>query len=650
MEGEMGVMRRLGWAAVCAILLLVAARGAWAQAANTYDPRLTFAPLTLPDAANEYRTASGVPGPAYWQNRADYKLTATLDAAKKELRGTAVITYTNNSPDTLTSLWLQLDQNRYREDARAAHDGRGKGEHTDGMVLESMAVDGATAHFVVSDTRMQIVLAKPLAHGGRVVVRIRYHFTEPEAWGGRTSWGPSQNGDIFDMAQWYPRMCVYDDLHGWDTLPYLEQEFYLEYGTFDYAVTVPAEMIVAGTGELVNATEVLTAEQRARLAQARTSDRTVMIRTADEVAREIATPKADVKTWRFHMERTRDVAFSASRAFVWDAARVNLPNGKHALAMSFYPVESAGAAKWGRSTEYLKDAVERFSQHWYVFPYPVAINVAGPTDGMEYPGMCFDGTDAAGKELFWLTAHEIGHTWFPMTVGFNERRHAWMDEGFNTFIDTLESDEFNRGEYAPKRDSEYAPGGGNPADEMVPWLKDAQAPPILTRADVIPEHYRHAITYFKSAYGLTLLREQILGPERFDEAFRRFIAAWAFKHPSPSDFFRAMASEGGEDLDYFWRGWYLNNWTLDLRVDAVMQAADNTTVTVGNHGQLVLPSVVEITFAGGEKRREQLAAEAWIQRQTVELVEESAQAVTSVVIDPEQKLPDVDRKLMVWAK
>jgi len=633
------------------VLLLVGMGIGAAQAQNNYDPQVTFAPLTLQDGANSFRSASGVPGPAYWQNRADYQLTATLDVAKKVLRGVAVITYMNNSPDPLTSLWLQLDQNTYRKDARAARDPGRKQEFTEGNVLEQVEVDGAAAKYVVSDTRMQILLAKPLAHGAKAVMRIAYHFTDPGEWGGRTSWGATKNGEIFDMAQWYPRMCVYDDVRGWDTLPYLEQEFYLEYGTFDYAVTVPADMIVAGAGELVNAAEVLTPVQRARLALARGSEQTVMIRTAEDVAQDAAKPAATgVKTWRFHMERTRDVAFSASRAFVWDAAKIDLPEGTSALAMSFYPVESAGAEKWGRSTEYLKDAVERFSRHWYVFPYPVAINVAGPTDGMEYPGMCFDGVEDAGKTLFWITAHEIGHTWFPMTVGFNERRWAWMDEGFNTFIDTLESDEFAGGVYGPKRDSEFAPGGGNPADEMVPWMVDALAPPMMTRADAIPETYRHPVTYFKSALGLVLLREEILGPDRFDEAFRRFIAAWAFKHPTPSDFFRAMASEGGEDLDYFWQGWYFHNWTLDLRVDSVKQETGSAEVTVSNHGQLVLPAVVEFRFADGKKTRERLAAETWIQQQTVTLRVESLSPVIAVTVDPDKKLPDVDRAKMAWRR
>jgi len=399
----------------------------------------------------------------------------------------------------------------------------------------------------------------------------------------------------------------------------------------------------------MNPATVLTAEQQRRLAQARVSDKTVVIRSVDEAIRETAAPApAGTKTWRFHIDNARDVAFSASRAFVWDAARINLPGGKHALAMSVYPAESAGDAAWGRSTEYLKDSVERFSQRWYPYPYPVAINVAGPTDGMEYPGIVFDGIEDSGKTLFWITAHEIGHTWFPMIIGFNERRNAWMDEGFNTFIDTFESDDFEGGVYGPKRDSEFAPGGGNPADEIVPIIEDPSSPPIMTRADVIPEKSRHPITYFKSALGLSLLREQILGPERFDHAFRKFIADWAFKHPSPSDFFRAMNSEGGEDLSYFWRGWYFNNWLLDLRVDSVKNDATGASITISNHGQLVLPAPLEISFSDGTTHLMPLPAETWMQHTIYSITLPAGRKVTAVRIDPKSVLPDVNRKLMNW--
>ena len=495
----------------------------------SFDPVGLFAPLQLPQPANAYRSGSGQPGPLFWQNRADYDIHATIEPASHRLQGSETITYTNNSPDTLGVLWLQLDQNIYRDDSRSARTlsrQREPGQHTNGFEIASVEVETGDkripARFLVDGTRMRVDLARPLAGNGEILkLHVAYAYTIPGTWGGRTAVTPSSNGDIYEIAQWYPRMAVYDDLRGWDTQPYLGSEFYLEYGDFDYSVTVPWDYLVAGSGALVNGDEVLTRVQQARLAQAADSDRTVMIRGPGEVGDPSSRPKqSGTQTWRFHMEHTRDVAFAASPAFVWDAARINLPDGKHAMAMSVYPVEAVGKDKWDRSTEYVKGSIENFSQ-WYPYPWPAAINLGGHGAGMEYPGIVFDGMDTSGKAMFWVTAHEIGHGWFPMIVGSNERRYAFMDEGFNTFIDIFASDQFNSGEYAPKRDSEYAPKGGNPVDEILPLLADTDAPTMLDPADGASENYRHSLNYFKSALGLVLLREQILGPERFDPAFRR---------------------------------------------------------------------------------------------------------------------------------
>ena len=634
----------------------VAATAAESAGAQThYDPLQTFAPLALPNPVNRYRSSNGAPGPDYWQNRADYELHATLDTAGKVLSATEVITYSNHSPDLLPSLWLQLDQNTYRPDARSvAADEELRKEFTSGYSLDEVSIETQKGQltkvdFEVSDTRMQVRLPQPLAaRTGKIRLHIRYHYTIPGVFGGRTSWTTTRNGDIYDIAQWYPRMAVYDDLHGWDTLPYMAQEFYLEYGSFDYFVTVPWDMLVAGSGALQNPEEVLTATQRARLAQARTSDATVAVRTQAEVGDAATRPThAGTSTWHYHMDDTRDVVFSASKAFIWDAARIRLPDNKTSLAMSFYPAESAGEGAWGRSTEYLKHATEEFSRRWYPYPYPAAVNVAGGSSGMEYPGVLFDGIDDKGKDLFVVTAHEIGHTWFPMIVGFNERRDAWMDEGFNTFIDIYESDAFGHSVYGPKRDPEYAPGGGNPVDEILPTIADPAAPVIMTRADAILEKYRHPVSYFKSALGLYLLREQILGPARFDWAFRRFIRDWAFRHPSPSDFFRAMESEGGEDLSYFWRGWYFNNWSLDLAVKSVSyqdgDPAKGALLTFQNLDRLVLPATVQVDLKDGTRKRLRLPAETWMLKSVATLRLDSNQPVVSVTVDPDHVLPDKDR-------
>jgi hypothetical protein len=613
-----------------------------------YDPREAFAPFEMPAPVTVYRGESGQPGPQYWQNRADYAIRATLDPAAHAIAATVTISYTNNSPTPLDVLWLQLDQNAYKTNSRGAlSEGEPAPGHTDGMSLDAVtvAVPGGGAVAVtplISDTRAQLALPAPLAHGGKAVVTIRYHYTVPgAAFGGRTSWGKTASGaDVYDIAQWYPRMAVYDDVRGWDTAPYLEQEFYLEYGDIDYWVTLPADMTMAGSGALQNTAEVLTPTERSRLAQAAASDTTVLVRGPADIAQ---APAKGMRTWHFRMETTRDVAWSASRDFIWDAARIRLPGARTSIAMSFYPPEAQGDPKWGRSTEYVKDTVERMSARWYPYPWPAAINVAGPTSGMEYPGIVFDGPDEAGKILFWITAHEIGHSWFPMIVGFDERRHAWMDESFNTFIDTFESDDFHHGEYGPKRDSEYAPNGGNPVDEILPVLADRNAPPILSRADTVTEQYRHPVTYFKSALGLTLLRDRILGPERFDPAFRHFIAAWAFRHPKPADFFRAMESEAGEDLSYWWRGWYANNWQMDLAVAAIETAKDGTPlVRVEARDKLIMPAVLRVSYADGHAVDIRLPAETWIRAASVPIAVPAGKVVRAE-LDPDHGLPDRDR-------
>jgi len=638
------------------LLLLAGLSLAACPALAQYDPQAAFAPFAMGQPVNGYRSSNGLPGPDYWQNRAVYQIHATLDPDPEmpTLSGEEVITYTNNSPDTLANLWLQLDQNAYKPDSRSNFAGSrspaGSLAHsTDGYVLDKVEIEQGgkfvSVPFLVSDTRMRVTLPATLAGKGKSVrLRIAWHFAIPGEWGGRMGWAAAKGGPIYDLAQWYPRMSVYDDVRGWDTAPYLAQEFYLEYGDFDYFVTVPSNMLVAGSGELMNPGEVLTAHEQAQLAKARQSDTTVMIRSPGEIGDPASRPKqGGTLTWHFHMADTRDVAFSASRAFAWDAARINMPGGKISLAMSFYPEESAGQERWGRSTEFLKDALEHYSRRWYPYPWPAAIDVAGPTDGMEYPGIVFDGTGDKGEYLFWIVAHEIGHSYFPMMVGSDERRDAWMDEGFNTFIDVYESDDFNHGEYGPKRDSEYAPGGGNPVDEILPVIEDPDAPAIMSRADTVTEKYRHPVTYFKTALGLVLLREQILGPDRFDPAFRRYIAAWAFKHPKPADFFRAMESGAGEDLSYFWRGWFAHNWMLDLAVDSIDAGKDGTTITVGSHDKLVMPATLRVVFKDGSHEDVRLPAESWIRNASTSLTIPAGKTVASATIDPDHKLPDKDR-------
>jgi hypothetical protein len=623
---------------------------------SNYNPAEAFSPQFYTDKGNDFHSANGNPGPRYWQNRANYTLNVKLDTAAKTISGTELIDYTNNSPDALPFLWLQMDQNTYKKDARSnfvTGFAPKQADHTDGYQIESVAIEEAgvskEVKYVITDTRMQIRLPKTVPAKGSIRLKIKYHYTIPGAFGGRTDYTDTKNGKIFEIAQWFPRMCVYDDSRGWDTLPFLGSgEFYLDYGDIDYSVNVPWDMIVAGSGELQNPKEVLTAKQLARLEAARNSDKTIMIRDLAEVKDPASRPvQKGTLTWHFKMLNTRDVAFGASKAFIWDAARVNLPEGKKSLAMSVYPAESYGNDAWGRATEYLKKSIEYFSEKWFVYPYPVAVNEAGIAGGMEYPGIVFDGITDKGAVLYWVTAHEIGHNWFPMIVGSDERRFGWMDEGLNTFIDIYASDAFNKGEFAPKRDSEYAEKGGNPADEIIPFITAPGSPSIMTAADGLAEKYRHPLTYFKPAFGLVLLREQILGKDKFDYAFRNYIHQWAYKHPQPDDFFRSIENGAGEDLSWFWKGWFYNNWTLDLALIDAKQVDNKNdkgvSITVVNKEKLPMPFTIEIKYKDGSKTRTYLPVETWLQNKQITLTLPTTQEAESVTLDPDNALPDLNR-------
>ena len=624
---------------------------------SNYQPAELFSPAFYSERGGDHHAPNGQPGPKYWQNSVNYHIKAAIDTNSETLTATETIEYFNRSPNALQYLWLQLDQNTYKADARSNYYTDftdSLQHHTNGYQIESVTIiEGKTskaANFIINDTRMQVRLAKPIpAVKGLIKLLIKYHYTIPGTFGNRNDHFDTRNGKIYEMAQWFPRMCVYDNTVGWDTLPFLGAgEFYLEYGDIDYEVTVPWDMIVAGSGELVNPNQVLTQTEISRLASARQSDQTVMIRKADEINKASSRPvhKGNL-TWHFKMYNTRDVAFGASKAYIWDAARVNLLGGKKALAMSVYPVESAGNDGWGRATEYLKKSIEYFSAKWFVYPWPVAVNEAGMAGGMEYPGIVFDGINDKTKELYWVTAHEIGHNWFPMIVGSNERRYAFMDEGFNTFIDVYAADAFNNGEYGHKRDGEYAPGGGNPADEIIPTLIDPDAPTIMTAADAVSEKYRHSIEYFKPAFGLVLLREQILGHDRFDYAFRNYIHQWAFKHPQPDDFFRSMDNASGEDLSWFWKGWFYNNLKLDLELVAAEYVHNDPKqglkVTVANLEQMPMPFTVEVKLKDGSSKRIQVPVEAWLQNRMVSFVIPTTSEAKSVIVDPDAALPDINR-------
>jgi hypothetical protein len=456
----------------------------------------------------------------------------------------------------------------------------------------------------------------------------------------------TKNGWIYEIAQWYPRMCVYDNVYGWNTLPYLGQgEFYLDYGNFDYSITAPASHIVVGSGELLNPQEVLTATEIKRLNEAKSSDKTVMIRSENEVTDPSSRPlNKKVLTWKFHCTNARDVSWASSTAFVWDAARINLPSGKKSLAMSVYPIESATDTAWKRSTEFVKGAIEYYSKYLYEYTYPVATNVAGIVAGMEYPGIVFCSYRSKSRGLWGVTSHEFGHNWFPMTVGSNERKYPWMDEGFNTFINSMADKNFNNGEFQSRR-----PTNRHQAAKFI--FKDSSES-IFTVPDVTNPANLGTVAYNKPSMGLTLLREEVIGEGRFDSAFMYYTHQWAFKHPTPWDFFHAIENYTGETLDWFWRGWFLYNWKIDQAVRGVEYIQNDpkngSLITIANLQQLPMPVTVEIKQANGTTERVHLPVEIWQHGSVWKFKYNSTDKITSVVIDPDKKIPDINEANNSW--
>jgi hypothetical protein len=636
-------------------ILWIPSSALFAQKASTFNPHQAFASEFYPELGDEFRTADGRPGPKYWQNRADYVIDAALDDNEHRVAGSVRITYTNNSPHDLPFIWLQLDQNIYKQDSRGVsatsiEGGRwaNRNAFKGGYTISSVRYENKQeAKSKVYDTRMKIDLPTPLkASGGKVTFTVAYNFVVPEYGTDRMGRLQTRNGWIYEVAQWFPRMAVYDNVLGWNTMPYIGQgEFYLEFGDVTYNLTVPAGHIVVGSGELLNPQEVLTAQQVQRLERARKSDKTVMLRAADEVTSPSSRPSTSKNlTWKFRCENTRDVAWASSKAFVWDAAKINLPQGKTALAMSVYPVEAASDTAWGRSTEYVKGSVEFYSKYLYPYNYPVAVNVAGIVGGMEYPGIVFCSARASRNRLWGVTSHEFGHSWFPMIVGTNERKFAWMDEGFNTFINTLAEKEFNNGEYAGNR--------GMSGADVTRAFFNQRSQSISTIPEVVQSYNLGVVAYYKPGFGLQLLRDEILGPERFDSAFRYYTHQWAFKHPTPYDFFHAIENHAGETLDWFWRGWFLESWKIDQAVTEVAYVQDNPAngaiITIRTMEQLPMPVTVEVKETSGKTGRMKLPVEIWHHGDTWKFIYKSTSTLQQVTIDPDKKYPDVDLTNNTW--
>lgn len=535
---------------------------------------------------NEYRNAAGAPGHNYYQQKADYKIKLTLDDNSQKITGEETIVYTNNSPDKLEYLWIQLDQNvraddsdsklievERMEDFQSIRDVKNKLFYFDGgFKIDAVTnTSGKKMRYAINKTMMRIDLDQPLASKGSISFNIKwwYNVNDRDKIGGRSGYEYFEDEDnyLYTIAQFFPRMCVYNDVEGWQNKQFLGRgEFTLPFGDYDVSITVPSDHVVAATGELQNGNSILTSEQRDRLKKATNSDTPVLIITQEEAEKAEKAKATDSKTWNFKAKNVRDFAFATSRKFMWDAQGVKVGD-KTVLAMSYYPKE--GNPLWERySTKLVAHTIQTYSKYTVDYPYPVAISVHSKWIGMEYPMICFNGgrpePDGTYSErtkygMWGVIIHEVGHNFFPMIINSDERQWTWMDEGLNTFVQYLTEQEWERG-YPSRRGPAYLIADYMRGDKQF-------ISPIMTNSESIWQFGNNA--YGKPATALNILRETIMGRELFDYAFKTYCERWKFKHPTPADFFRTMEDASAVDLDWFWRAWFYTTDHVDISVDNV---------------------------------------------------------------------------------
>ena len=639
---------------------------------------------------NSERTASGAPGKKYTQQKVDYVMDITLDDDNTKITGAETITYHNNSTDDLSYLWVQLDQNMRAADSKTPDISTSSipkkmnkvkfeksfpEERFDGgfNIMSVTNKDGSKLSHTINQTMMRINLAKPLASGDIYKFKIKwwYNINNHRTQGGRSGYEhfPKDGNNNYVIAQFYPRMCVYDNVEGWQNDQFWgRSEFALEFGDFTVNITVPEDHMLGATGILKNEKEVLSRKERKRLEVARTTfDNPVIIRTQEEAEKIEKTRASKTKTWKFFAENVRDYAFATSRKFIWDAMAVDI-NGKTVMAYSLYSKE-ANPLYGDHSTRAVAQTLKTYSKYTFDYPYHKAISVDGQM-GMEYPQICFnpgrpaaDGTysDRVKYTMIHVTVHEVGHNFFPMIVNSDERQWTWMDEGLNSYLEMLAELDYEEN-YPLKR--------GLPKN-IVGYMRGDQSKiaPIMSKGDNVYEFGNNA--YGKPATALWILRETIMGKELFDHAFRTYSQRWMFKHPSPADFFRTMEDASGIDLDWFWRGWFYTTDFNDIGIKGVKKFQTNTTgdtvefvedtskglgfvnknenskyhyeITYNKPGGLVMPIIVEFTYKDGTKERKTYPAQIWrYNDKEVTKVFSSLKEIESIMIDPNLETADVD--------
>jgi hypothetical protein len=606
-----------------------------------------FAPLPV-RAGNMYRTGSGAPGPKYWQQKVDYDLKASIDTAAKKVSGSMTMRYTNNSPDTLRYIWLQTEQNAFKSGSLNSYifppDSRfGALSFEGGLNFTRFEqISGPTtrptrAKLTPRDngTVARIDLPTPLAPGQTAVFDVAWNFLVPEHGADRMG----RDGALYEIAQWYPRVCVYDDVRGWNTEPYLGQgEFYLEYGDYSLDVTVPAGYVVAATGALENAAQVLSPAAISRLAQAAKGPAVVNVITQADLTSGAWRAKAAgaTTTWRFRSHNVRDVVFAASPDYMWDAS-----SWKGIMAYGYY--RPTAIETWKDAADMSRMSIQEYSERWFQYPWPHISAVEGPISGMEYPMLAMENKSADKYDLYNVITHEIGHMWFPMIVGSNERQHMWQDEGFNTFINY-----FSEARRYPEKGDYLTRVRSDRENAVEAYMSRGFDQPLEINPDRINPGILGENAYVKTAVGLATLREEILTPAVFDDAFREYVRRWAFKHPTPEDFYRTMEDASGRRLDYFWREWFLENPHFDQAVDTVVTrsfpAIDSAAVVFSNRARGVMPIRVRFTFDDGTSQDYDYPAEVWSTNTGFYLRKYGfAKKLAKVEIDPDHRLVDLDR-------